>query len=519
MNKSHSQQSDSEKLQFSGFISPTFSNVNSLTYQKPSEGIPLYSFNVDRRRLGIPSAASDWIGEKSESEFESKFESEFESKFESEFETEFESEFGSFGRTSIPNSGWRPRGVLVQHLEEHRSTVNEIAVSSDNSFFATASDDSTVKIWDSKKLEKEILLKSKLTYHVEGNRALCVAIVQNSSQVVVGSCNGFIHMFSVDNYSGNELKCNTKEGAVINLLNCHVDNHSIMYSTQNCGIHLWDIRSNSNNWSLKSNLDEGYILSLASGTCSNWFVSGSSRGVITLWDLRFLLPVNSWKYFHECPIEKICHFIPSINASLTSTTKPLVYVAAGCNEVSLWNAENGTCHQVLRTFNYEGDAEMSHTALAESSSKANSQSDERRKINRKYRVDELNEPPRHYRLPGIRTLLSLPGGDLLTGGTDLKIRRWDHYSPERSYCVCGPNLKGVGNDFFYKTESSSGVEVVQETKRHPFATKLTQKAILAAAATDSGGCHRDSIVSLASVKLNQRLLLSSGRDGAIKVWK
>lgn len=59
----------------------------------------------------------------------------------------------------------------------------------------------------------------------------------------------------------------------------------------------------------------------------------------------------------------------------------------------------------------------------------------------------------------------------------------------------------------------------QETKRRPLTIKLTAKAILAAAATDSAGCHRDSIVSLASVKLNQRLLLSSGRDGAIKVWK
>lgn len=51
------------------------------------------------------------------------------------------------------------------------------------------------------------------------------------------------------------------------------------------------------------------------------------------------------------------------------------------------------------------------------------------------------------------------------------------------------------------------------------ASKLTTKSILAAAATDSAGCHRDSVLSLASVKLNQRLLISSGRDGALKVWK
>lgn len=34
-------------------------------------------------------------------------------------------------------------------------------------------------------------------------------------------------------------------------------------------------------------------------------------------------------------------------------------------------------------------------------------------------------------------------------------------SPDRSYCICGPNFKGVGNDDFYEARSSFGVQVVQ----------------------------------------------------------
>ena len=77
--------------------------------------------------------------------------------------------------------------------------------------------------------------------------------------------------------------------------------------------------------------------------------------------------------------------------------------------------------------NYDSDAEMydGPWALARPSSKSNSRPDLRRNVNPRYRVDELNEPP--PRLPGMRSLLPLPGGDLLTGGTDLKIRRWDHH--------------------------------------------------------------------------------------------
>lgn len=83
------------------------------------------------------------------------------------------------------------------------------------------------------------------------------------------------------------------------------------------------------------------------------------------------------------------------------------------------------CYQVLKVANYDGESEVSDVpwALAKPSNKSNSRINMRRNVNPKYRVDELNEPP--ARLPGIRSLLPLPGGDLLTGGTDLRIRRWD----------------------------------------------------------------------------------------------
>ncbi|KAJ9167889.1 hypothetical protein P3X46_019479 [Hevea brasiliensis] len=591
-----------EKLHFSGYMSPQVGGVNSFIHDKSSEGIPLYSFSMDRRAVKIPPAASDsslrmnslgigssyipWMDPVNKSfslassvpapklvsgsfnisngskqfyrvvhEPESRENDQttyVNSKFQDmglsggtkggSFTVEDASAptdltgLPSFSRTtSIPDSGWRPRGVLVAHLQEHRSAVNDIAISNDHSLFVSASDDSTVKVWDSRKLEKDISFRSRLTYHLEGSRALCTVMLRNFPQVVVGACDGSMHVFSVDHISrglGNVVekysgiadikKKDIKEGAILSLLNYTADNSAsqiVMYSTQNCGIHLWDVRANANAWTLKAVPEEGYVSSLVTGPCGNWFVSGSSRGVLTLWDLRFLIPVNSWQYSLACPIEKMCLFVPPPNVTVSNTARPLIYVAAGCSEVSLWNAENGSCHQVLRLANYDNDTEMSETpwALARPSSKTNSKPDIRRNVNPKYRVDELSDPP--SRLSGIRSMLPLPGGDLLTGGTDLKIRRWDHCSPERSYCVSGPNLNGVGNDDIFEIRSSFGVQVVQETKRRHLTTKLTAKAVLAAAATDSAGCHRDSILSLASVKLNQRLLISSSRDGAIKVWK
>ncbi|KAK9090955.1 hypothetical protein Sjap_024132 [Stephania japonica] len=437
--------------------------------------------------------------------------------------------------SSVTDTGWRPRGVLVAHLQEHRSAVNDIAISSDQNFFVSTSDDSTVKIWDTRKLEKDISFRSRLTYSLNKGRALCAAMLRGSAQVVVGASDGTIHFFSVDyvsrglgnvveRYSGvaDIKKREVGEGAILSLFNYSTDacpSQMVMYSTLGCKIHLWDTRTSSTTWTLKATPEEGYISSLVTGSCGNWFASGSSRGVLTLWDMRFLVPVNSWKFSNVCPVEKMSLFIPPPNISPSATARPLVYVAAGSNEVSLWNAENGSCHQVLRQASNANENEMSDLpwALARSSAKSSSKQDVRRSVNSKYRVDELNEPPPH--LPGVRSLLSLPGGDLLTGGTDLKIRHWDHFSPDRSYCICGPSMKGTGNDVVYEARSCCGVQVVQEAYRRPPATKMMPKTLLAAAATDSAGCHCDAILSLASVKLSQRILISSSRDGSIKVWK
>lgn len=272
-------------------------------------------------------------------------------------------EFTSLAWSStIPDSGWRPRGVLVAHLQEHKSAVNDISISMDQQFFVSASEDSTVKIWDCKKLEKDISFRSRLTYSLGGSRALSVAVLQGSNQIAVGASDGMIHVFSVDhisrglgnvveNYSGitDVKKSGSGEGAILSLLNYSADGGTskmILYSSQNCGIHLWDTRTSSNAWNTKVSPEEGYISSLVSDPCGNWFVSGSSRGVLTLWDLRFCIPVSSWQYSLACPIEKMCLFVPPSGTPLSIATRPLVYVAAGCNEVSLWNAENGSCHQV-----------------------------------------------------------------------------------------------------------------------------------------------------------------------------
>lgn len=423
----------SEKMQFSGIISPHVSTGNSFICEDSSEGIPLYSFCMDKRvpmagsesssqwnSVGISSSGMPWMDPVNKSFSLSNsvspklvsgsfFNASNGSKQvykagrdtedrENDQITYFSGKFQDMGisgtlkasaciaaedvssisdvagmpafarGSSVPDMGWKPRGVLVAHLQEHRSAVNDISISNDHTFFVSASNDSTVKIWDTRKLEKDISFRSRLTYPLDGSRALCATILRGCAQVVVGASDGSLHMFSVDyisrglgsvveRYSGiaDIKKKEVGEGAILTLTNHSTDGSAgqmILYSTQSCGIHLWDTRTNATAWSLKAVPEKGYVSSLVSGPCGNWLVSGSSRGVLTLWDLRFLIPVYSWQYSRVCPVEKMCLLIPHAVAPASSTTRPLVYVAAGCNEVSLWNAENGSCHQVLKNLKF-----------------------------------------------------------------------------------------------------------------------------------------------------------------------
>ena len=61
-------------------------------------------------------------------------------------------------------AAWAPRGVLVAHLAEHKRGVNAIAVAAGGAFFVTASSDETCKVWDARRLEKDVAFRSKLTY-------------------------------------------------------------------------------------------------------------------------------------------------------------------------------------------------------------------------------------------------------------------------------------------------------------------------------------------------------------------
>lgn len=91
-----------------------------------------------------------------------------------------------------------PTLTLMSNIREHLAAVHRLAVSPDQSYFASASMDSTVKIWQLRGLDNAAFPRSSVTYtgHVEGVTDLCV--IANSHSVVSASLDGQLHVWRID---------------------------------------------------------------------------------------------------------------------------------------------------------------------------------------------------------------------------------------------------------------------------------------------------------------------------------
>lgn len=94
---------------------------------------------------------------------------------------------------------WKPEGVMVAQFGEHTGAINRVVVASDHNFFVTASDDSTVKVWDSSRLEKNVAFKSRQTYrHAPGVKVKALCFVENTRCFVSAATDGSVHVVKVD---------------------------------------------------------------------------------------------------------------------------------------------------------------------------------------------------------------------------------------------------------------------------------------------------------------------------------
>ncbi|XP_059364184.1 phosphoinositide 3-kinase regulatory subunit 4-like isoform X2 [Carassius carassius] len=388
-----------------------------------------------------------------------------------------------------PLPGWHPKGLLVAHLHEHKSAVNRIRVSDEHSIFATCSNDGTVKIWDSQKMEgKTTTTRSVLTYSRIGGHVKTLTFCQGSHYLAVASDNGSIQLLAVEaNKPPKSPKfqpCQTRfldpkdEGCAVDVHHFNSGAQTVLaYATVNGYLVGWDLRSNSNAWTLRHDLRLGLVTSFAVDMHQCWLCVGTSNGTMACWDMRFQLPISSHSHPARARIRRLLMH-PLYQSSVIAAVQ-------GNNEVSMWDMETG---------------DRKFTLWASSAPP----------------LSEMQPSP--HSVHGIYCSPADGNPLLLTAGSDMRIRFWDLAYPERSYIVAG-----CANDslhcpsVFYNRKIIEGTEVVQEihSKQKSGSTEDTPRR--GPESLPVG--HHDIITDIATFQTTQGFIVTSSRDGIVKVWK
>jgi phosphoinositide-3-kinase regulatory subunit 4 len=98
----------------------------------------------------------------------------------------------------------RVDATLVAHLHSHTDCITGLAVAPDHSFFVSASDDGSVKIWDTARLERSVTSKPRHTYTQHHARVKSLCVIEGAYCFASAGEDGSVHVVRVHvNSSGS----------------------------------------------------------------------------------------------------------------------------------------------------------------------------------------------------------------------------------------------------------------------------------------------------------------------------
>ncbi|OXU19045.1 hypothetical protein TSAR_000320 [Trichomalopsis sarcophagae] len=390
-------------------------------------------------------------------------------------------------------SGWRPRGVLIAYLHEHRAAVNRLVSVPDTSLFASSSADSCIKIWDASKMEgRNLANRSRQTYmHRGGPLVGLVVCEQGQSLASTASQSGTVFVLRIES---NSSKMNVlysrqldmqEEGCAVDLQYLDSGSQSVLvYATLYGSLIGWDLRCPGTAWRLENDLKHGVITSFCINNHQQWLTLGTSSGVHICWDLRFQLPISNIKHPTGARVRKV----------ITHPTEHSWIISAvqGNNEISMWNLETGFRQMVLWA---SSAPPLSHSQGGHSVCAMHSACIDR-------------------------------SGFLLASGSDMRLRFWNLHTPNESYVVLPATNDSLAlNSLAYEQRLIDGTNVVQEVLASGTSGPSSSgSSSMRSRGIEEGGPgpemphpgHHDTI---SAVAMSNTCILTGSTDGLVQVWK
>ena len=276
--------------------------------------------------------------------------------------------------------------LLVANLTAHAGPINGLIVSPDHLFFVSCSDDKTVKIWDTARLERNVTSKPRHTYSQHHARVTALCIIERTHCFASAADDGSLHVVRVHvsqsgslpkynkisiirehriDHPGEYITClaHYNSGAFLLLFywshrtNIRLETYSnLLYGTTHGSVAVLDLRTMRLLRQLDNPIHFGGIATMCLDKNRTWLVTGTLSGMLVLWDLRFGLLLRSWKVgpavqpgfstrVHACTI----HPVQSQWVLVASETRSFSGDTQGTVLVEIWNVETGQLVECLVT--------------------------------------------------------------------------------------------------------------------------------------------------------------------------
>ncbi|KAF9586481.1 Serine/threonine-protein kinase [Lunasporangiospora selenospora] len=411
-------------------------------------------------------------------------------------------------------SQWRPNGTLVAHLAEHKAAVNQVLVSPDHSFFVSCSDDGSVKIWDTARLEKNVTNRARMSYNALGGKVTCIAFIENTHSVAAASDNGMIHVFRVHYISAGKYgKCEAVRKItldnefVVAMEHYNTESQSLLvYATNRGNIYALELGTMQRAWLLCNNISHGIITAMVIDPHRAWLIVGTNRGVLTLWDLRFKIAIRSWVHPGRSRISRlVIHPEPHPPARSGK-----IIIASGRNELSVWDIEHDDCREVFGVRNADDKKALSFDSFKATEPLSGSEL-----LRNSFTTNDSNVSADQ----SVHAIICPADCEfMITAGADRKIRYWDTSRVEISYVISGHDAQDPPPK--YATLKFEGLPVHYEvTPLQSTKPRLSGRSnVITVQQQQLLRNHLDAIMDIALTEFPCMMLISGDRDGVIKVY-
>jgi len=343
---------------------------------------------------------------------------------------------------------WRPRGIHVATFGEHTASISRVIASPDHLFFITASDDGTVKIWDTSRLERNLIHRSRQTHkHADGVKVTSICFVENTHTFASCANDGSIHIVKVDctpvgdttKYGKLRLvrEYQLPEGEwVIWCEHFKSEAKSILLlATNTSRIIALDLRTMTLLYTFSVPLHYGTPTCFVLDKKHHWLLLGTTHGILSLCDLRFRLRIRSWSLPGSSPIHRL-------QIHPFKGRGRWVCIAGGtkASEILVWDLEKHLCREVYRV------ASTTDTPNQKAYEPIRIDDEKPERMLERF-ATALDPASAGAADRGFRAMaIGVDGnaddrdaryGFLLTGGTDRKLRFWDLARVETSVVISG----------------------------------------------------------------------------------